>query len=121
MKRPVDNKDIYGSLMQDYACDLFWGRRIIPEKRNAWTGDGTTIKFWDESVIKKIQPDKRYKCWYKHSFPSDPADSSDAYFFAYIEEVPENICECERLADSYVEILKNYLKSEPIYDTIQNK
>lgn len=103
-KRPTEEEFGRAGRLDEYSTGIFIGRRIIevPEKY----GDYTHIKYLDPSVKDKIDPSKKYKCWYHHRQPADPADCSDYYFIAYIEEVPEHYLWIEREYEKYQKYIK---------------
>lgn len=70
----------------DYSTKVFKGKEL--EDREYSSGK-KTVSFYDKSVKSKIKPDKLYKCWYDYSDASDPCDTSEFWYIAYIEEVPE--------------------------------
>lgn len=105
-KKPTDEqvKDYYHRRLSDYETGLFYGHEII-EKKPKYGGDYRHIHFFDKTVVDKIKPNVRYKCWFDYSTPSDPSDCSSYYYIVYIEEVPKKWCMCEavyKLFQKYV-------------------
>ena len=80
------------SKLSDFRVDIFKGSQLFETEPN-FLGDYKHVRYFDPSVKDKIQNDKLYKCWYSYSDAHDPADSSEYFYFAYIEEVPEDILE----------------------------
>lgn len=91
-KRPADEevKDYYHSKLSDYNVEIFKGRQLRETKPN-FLGDYKHVRFFDKTVANKIDDNTYYKCWYSYSDAHDPADSSEYYYFVYVEEVPEHI------------------------------
>lgn len=91
-KRPSDEevRDYYHSKLSDYSVQIFKGYELRETKPN-FIGDYKHVRFFDKTVESKIDDNKYYKCWYNYSDASDPADSSTYYYFAYVEEVPDEI------------------------------
>lgn len=78
------------SRLSDYSVRIFKGNQLFETEPN-FLGDYKHVNYYDKSVKDKIDKDKYYKCWYTYSDASDPADSSEYYYFVYIEEVPDEI------------------------------
>lgn len=96
-RKPTDeeirNKGPWGySKLSDFSVDLFKGSQLF-ESEPDFLGDYRHVGYFDPSVKNRIQNDKLYKCWYSYSDAHDPADRSEYFYFAYIEEVPKDILE----------------------------
>lgn len=89
------------SRLSDYSVKIFKGRDLFETEPN-YLGDYKHVSFFDKSVKDKIDKDKYYKCWYTYSDASDPADSSEYFYFVYVEEVPQDIVDAI-LAQSKIE------------------
>jgi len=105
-QRPKDEevRDYYHSKLSDYSVKIFKGYDLHATEPN-FLGDYRHVRFFDKTVESKIEDDKYYKCWYHYSDASDPADSSTYYYFAYVEEVPDEIVkiiESEKVFDKYM-------------------
>lgn len=78
------------SKLSQYSVRIFKGSQLFASEPN-YLGDYTHVAFLDPSVQKRIDKEKYYKCWYSYTDASDPADSSEYYFFVYVEQVPDYI------------------------------
>ena len=76
--------------LSNFSIDIFKGYELHTTEPD-FLGDRKHVKFFDKTVESKIKEYKYYKCWYKYSEPSDPSDSNKFYYFAYVEEVPDEI------------------------------
>jgi hypothetical protein len=83
-QRPKDE------ILRNYSVDIFKGYELHTSKPD-FLGDCKHVRFFDESVESKIKDNKYYKCWFHYSDRADPADSSEFYYFVYVEEVPDEI------------------------------
>lgn len=99
-KRPTDEevRDYYHIKLSDYIVEIFKGHQLRETKPN-FLGDYKHVRFFDKTVANKIDDNKYYKCWYSYRDASDPADSSEYFYFAYVEEVPAEIVEAIKAQD----------------------
>lgn len=106
-QRPKDEevRNYYHNKLSDYSVKIFKGYELHATEPN-YLGDYKHVRFFDKTVESKIEDDKYYKCWYDYKDASDPADSSEYFYFAYVEEVPDEIVkiiESERVLYKYME------------------
>lgn len=102
-KKPTDEeiqeKSPWGyHKLSDFSTKIFKGHQLFETKPD-FLGDYKHVNFFDKSVKDKIKEDKYYKCWYSYRDASDPADSSEYFYFAYVEEVPTEIVEAIKAQD----------------------
>jgi hypothetical protein len=104
-QRPKDEEVCFNnrSKLSDYSVDIFKGRDL-----HSTDFFHKYVKFFDKTVESKIVDNKYYKCWYIYSEASDPADSSNYYYFVYVEEVPDEIV---KIIESQ-EIFAKYMKEK---------
>jgi hypothetical protein len=91
-QRPKDEevKSFYYRKLSDYSVKIFQGYELHATEPDI-LGDYKHVKFFDKTVESKIEDNKYYKCWYDYSEARDPADRNVFYYFAYVEEVPDEI------------------------------
>ena len=90
--------------LSDFSVRLFKGHQLFETEPN-YLGDYRHVHYFDPRVKGKIDRNKWYKCWFSYSDAHDPADSSEYFYFAYIEEVPEdivNIIDSKKKLDLYL-------------------
>lgn len=93
--------------LSNFSVKIFKGYQLFETKPDR-LGDYRHVHFLDPSVKEKIDKDKHYKCWYGYKDAADPMNSSEYFFFAYVEEIPDYIEEAIKGRD----IIQEYLNEK---------